>query len=428
MKKLSAVLIVTLFILTNFIPVYADSLNLDSQSCILIDAKSGQILYEKDSDKKIFPASTTKIMTAILAIEIGNPDQIMTASKAAVYDIGVDGMNIGIMPGEELRMEDLLNAMLIKSANETANIIAENLAPTRKDFVDLMNKRAKELGAVNTNFVNPCGSHDPNHFTTASDMAKIARYAMTLPKFCEIVAKKEYSMPPTNKHPKWDIPLYSTNKLTDNRFKSPLYRVLGMKTGYTSQAGNNFISSAVNNDGMELIGAVMSVRSPIADRVFYNSKDLLEYGFKNFSLQKIAEANQLVKTLPVMDSVNNSSVDLVLSSSVECVLPADKSSWNIETEQYINPAIQAPIKQGEVLGWVEYTRNGVSLGKSQIVAAANVEKSMKARAIGTAKQTFSNPTMKKVSSTTIIVIISFIIIRFILKRVSQMVNARRQED
>lgn len=433
MKRISIYLTVIIILFLNILPAYADSLNLEPQSSyILIDSKTGQVLFEKDANKKLYPASTTKIMTAILAIEMGNMDQVMTASKAAVYDIGVDGMNIGIQPGEELRLEDLLNALLIKSANETANIIAENLCPTRKDFVALMNNKARELGATNTNFVNPCGAHDPNHYTTASDMSKIARYAMTLPKFREIVAKKEYSMPPTNKHPKWDTVLYTTNKLYESRFKSNYFtKVLGMKTGYTSQAGNNFISCAANDDGMELIGVVMDVNSPVPDKAFYNSKDLLDYGFKNFSLQKLADESQLVKTVQVANAASNATVDLVFSNSISAVLPTDKNNWNIETKEFISPYIAAPIKQGETLGWIEYVRNGVSLGKADIIASSPVPRVGKAPASRStqAQKKFSiNPLFKNLAITVLIILLVFVALRQILRRVSRFANTNRQEE
>lgn len=196
----------------------AFSLGIEAESCILIDSRTGQVLYSQNADKSgIYPASTTKIMTAIVALENADLDHVMTASQAAINDIGEGGMNIGIMAGEKICFIDLLNAMLVCSANEAANIIAENVASSREEFISMMNKRATELGALNTNFVNTCGIHNSKHYTTARDMAIIARHAMTIPTFREIVKKDHYDMPITNKHEKWNT-LYTTNKF----LKQPL--------------------------------------------------------------------------------------------------------------------------------------------------------------------------------------------------------------
>ncbi len=174
MKKPVYCIIILVVLLVNVCNVAAETPSIPEGSCILIDSKTGQVLFEKASDaKRLFPASTTKIMTAALALENGKLDAMMTASQEAIYDIGKDGSNIGIMAGEQLSLENLLKALLISSANETANIIAENLCATRQEFVDLMNQKARELGASDTHFVNPCGAHDDNHYTTAADLAKM---------------------------------------------------------------------------------------------------------------------------------------------------------------------------------------------------------------------------------------------------------------
>ncbi|HBN84777.1 MAG TPA: D-alanyl-D-alanine carboxypeptidase, partial [Clostridiales bacterium] len=149
-----------------------------AEAYVLMDAKSGQVLASYQADKQLYPASTTKMLTAVVALENASLDMNMTATQGAVHDIGKDGMNIGIQAGEILRMEDLLHAMLIVSANETANIIAENISETRESFMDLCNEKAKEIGMVNTHFTNPCGMHDENHYTTAMDLGVLAQYAM----------------------------------------------------------------------------------------------------------------------------------------------------------------------------------------------------------------------------------------------------------
>lgn len=430
MKKICIIITITAVFMSFIMTANADALNINAGSYILEDIKTGQVLLEKNPEQRLYPASTTKIMTALLALENGNLDQIMTASQSAVNDIGAGGSNIGIMAGEELRLEDLLNALLIKSANETANIIAENLAPTRKEFVDMMNSKALEIGATGTNFVNPCGLDNPNHFTTVSDMAKIARYAMTMPKFREIVAKSHFTMPVTNKHqkPDWAI-LSPTNKLLNT--KSNLYtNITGIKTGFTSQAGNALVSSAVGSDGTEVVAVIIGLKIPGAEKSIFNfSKELLEYGLKNYQIQRIVDSNEPVETVPVSNAENDASVALVTAGSLDSVLPMEKSSWNILRRIYLETEITAPVSKDQVFGYYEYERNGTVLGRVNIVASSPVAaKSTIEKAKNTTWQIASHPLLKKILEVLLIIVLSFFLLRATLRKISRMVNSRGQES
>ncbi len=359
-------------------------------SYILIDSKTGQVIAEYNADVKHRPASTTKIMTAIVALENGELDSKMNVSAEAVYGIGPGGMNIGIMPQEDnLTLENLLNVMLIKSANETANIISENILGSKDEFMARMNSKAVEIGALNTNFVNPCGKDDlkieADHLSTARDMALIARYGMTIPKFREIVAKEYYNeLPVTNKHDKWDE-LRTTNKLLwySNKYdysrdgQKKQYEVTGIKTGFTSAAGFNLICSAVDEDGMELIAAILHVTEG-NNRINTYAKQLFRHGFETYSNQTIVSGNQLIKSIDIKDAKDNKRLDLLTGKDLICAMPLDESSKNIETSEIINEDIEAPVKKGDVLGYVEYKRGGVLLGKVDLVASFDIEKAGKA--------------------------------------------------
>lgn len=351
---------------------------------ILIESKTGRILAEQNADQLIAPASTTKILTAIVALENGDLNQEMTVSQQAVFDIGRGGMNVGIMAGEEgLTLENILNLLLIKSANETANIIAENLAPSRKEYVDIMNRRAKELGAVNTTFMNPCGKdtdeEDEGHLSTARDMAILTRHAMTIPKFREIVSTEYYNhMPITNKHDSWD-PLRTTNQFLwhDNTYPYTLdniehrYTVIGVKTGYTALAGNNLVTAAVGEDGMEIIAAVMHVMQP--NKVYGYAKALMRYGFENYSPQTVSEAGMNVKTVTVEGADKNESIlSLVTESEFSTAVRIDQGNEDIETKVIVDNKVIAPVKKGDVLGYAEYWDNDVLLGKVNIVASKSI--------------------------------------------------------
>lgn len=389
MKRLSFLLIILMLFMFPIKRVQAvsnNTLNINSEcSYILIDAKTGLVLAENNADALIRPASTTKLLTAIIALEEGNLNKEVTVSQEAVFDIGDGGMNIGIMAGEtNLTLEHMLNVMMVKSANETANIIAENVYPTRKAFIERMNQRAKELGATHTTFYNVCGMDDTEeykkHLTTARDMVLMAKHAMTIPKFREIVKQEYYNeLPATNKHTEWP-PLRTSNKLLwdNNEYKYSkdskeyTYTVTGIKTGYTSGAGNNLISSAVNEEGMELIAAVMNVKDG-NNAVFQYTKALYEYGFGNYTMESVVKKNDVIETVSVAKSKDGDKLPLVAEEDLKAVLPIGENNLKIEKVKNINTNITAPIKQGQVLGTVEYIKDGVSIGKVNLIAAKSME-------------------------------------------------------
>ncbi len=436
-KKILVFLQVCLIIASLGNVAYSESVNIPSSySYILMDSKTGQVLLENNADVKLRPASTTKIMTAILAVELGKMDSIMNISQNAVYDIGPGGMNIGIMAGESnLTLENMLNAMLVRSANETANIIAENISGSKEEFAKKMNEKAQELGAYNTNFVNPCGKDDAkgeeNHLSTARDMALIARYAMTKPEIREIVAKEYYNdLPATNKHQKWD-PLRSTNKLLwySNKYPYTLdgqkynYEVNGMKTGYTSAAGNNLVSSAVGEDGLELIAVIMHVTEG-NNKVFSYTKELYKYGFEHFVNKRLVSANDVLKSIAVENSKTNEKLDLVAETDFSCATPTD-SADDFVKEEKIEPSVKAPVKKGDKLGVVEYKKNGVSLGTVNVVASRDIEKLIVAN---TDKEQVKKPenTVRKVLVPVVALCGGFLILRFIMRRLSR--RARRMNS
>lgn len=348
--------------------------HIQADGVVLMEAQTGQIIYQQNADIQLPPASTTKILTGILAIEKGNMYDLFTASKLAVNDIGKDGMNIGIMEGEKIPLEDLVNALLVRSANETANIIAENMAGSEKEFVEWMNTKAREIGAVNSVFVNPCGKDsdrgDEGHISTAKDMALITRYAMRDPKFREIVAKKVCVIAPTNKHSK-EVFLATTNKLLYPAYKSDLFTVTGVKTGFTNKAGFNLVSAGRNFDGMEMIAVVMGVKNNSSSSVYTYSKALLEEGYKTYKIQTIAPKNQLIKASIINDGKAEHQVNIVTEKEFKSPLAIDNSLWKITTKEKYK-ALTVPVKKGNIVGSQEYYNNGILLGKINLVAANTV--------------------------------------------------------
>lgn len=293
MRKTGILPLLIVYLLTCFSlsPVYADSPapalpETQADSFILINAADNRVLCEKDPDKRQYPASTTKILTAILALESGHYEETTTVSQAAIDGIGINGTNAALKEGEVLQYKDLLRMALISSANDAANALAEGVSGSISGFVILMNEKARELGLANSHFSNPVGldveDGYPDHQTTARDLAQIMRYATSNPLFREIIAETEYALPVTNLHPESRNSRKSTNLLlTDPLYQSDLFTVIGGKTGYTKAAQNVLVTCARNRDGVELILVLM--KHPSRSGIFEEAYRLFEYGFEMVS-------------------------------------------------------------------------------------------------------------------------------------------------
>ncbi|MGI6114171.1 MAG: D-alanyl-D-alanine carboxypeptidase family protein [Mahellales bacterium] len=339
-------------------------------AAILMDMKHGNILFEKDAHKRLYPASTTKILTAIIALERGNLADRVTATSSPVTQVGRGTSIIWLNEGEVLTLEQLLYGLMLPSGNDAAVAIAEHISGSIDEFVRLMNEKAKEIGAINSNFANPHGLHDDNHYTTAYDMAIIARYAMlNLPKFKEIVGTSYYSLPPTNKQEeerKW----HNSNKMLHQSSKYYYEYATGIKTGYTSQAGNALVSSA-NKDGFELLAVVLNNKQ---HTIYPNTRALFEYGFFNYIEVNLIDKGQDITQVEVKNvAVEEEDMPLVLVSSDEYSNVFAKDEVPLITKEItIDEQITAPISKGQPLGRISYHINGKELMSIDLVANRNV--------------------------------------------------------
>lgn len=258
-----------------------------SEAAVLMDAKTGQILYEKNMHTQLYPASITKILTVLLGLEKGQLQDKVTMSRLAVFSILRGSSHIALTEGEEITLEQALMAAMLPSANDASNGIAEHISGSVEDFAVLMNQRAGEAGALNSNFVNPHGLPDEKHVSTAYDMAMITRTALQNDKFREILGTVRYTIPPTNKQPQ-SRDLWSEHRmLTTNRF---YYEgVIGGKTGYTAVSQNTLVTAAKRGD-RELI--VVVLKSP-AYGVYTDTIALFDYGFNQFSAASFTPAQLL---------------------------------------------------------------------------------------------------------------------------------------
>lgn len=268
---------------SNTIENWPEGPELFSGSAVVMEAGTGTVLYEKNMDQKAYPASITKILTAILAIENCGMNEMVEFSYDAVFSVPRDSSHIAITPGEFLSVENCLYGLLLASANEVANALGEHVSGSTEAFVELMNKRAKELGAVNTHFNNTNGLPDENHYTTCYDMAMISRAAVVNETFIKIDSTTSYMIPSTNLQPE-RRPVNTQHPLLINGSRH-YDGCFGGKTGYTEASGNTLVTFAKKN-GMTLICVVMQSDST---HIYEESTMLLNYGFENFARMNIAE-------------------------------------------------------------------------------------------------------------------------------------------
>jgi len=339
--------------------------HLTCSSAILIEAESGEVIFEKNADARIYPASTTKILTAYLGLLFDQPDRRVTVSASAM-DIPSDSSTIPLSFGEELAFIDVIYATMLRSGNEGANVIAETVAGDSWRFAALMNNAAQSFGCTASNFVNPHGYHDENHYSTARDMATIARYAMQDDRFRDIVRRAKYDMPEDN--------IYKARTLTtNNRFLrgsmdgSVYYpEGIGIKTGNHSAAGYCYVGAA-ERDGVTLISCVFHARSD--DARYLDTIKLMEYGFTQFRGVTVAELYALnpkvvdIASYAMTDAnlgrltlalrkVSSEGSDRIVASTTNIDYLSRHLS-DITITEYTR-AFSAPVTEGEVMGSLTY--------------------------------------------------------------------------
>lgn len=304
-----------------------------SETAILIEASTGTILYEKNAHQQMYPASITKILTTLIAYETSDLDEQVTFTQATLDTIPYDSSRIWVDRGNYMDMEDCLAAILIMSANDVAAGVAEHIGGTLDDFADIMNERAKELGCLNSHFVNAHGYHDPDHYTTAYDMAQIGRAFFDVDLLCTLSRERNFKHGPTDGQPK-AINEFNTNKLLATRSYEYEYLV-GAKTGYTSDAGQTLVSCA-QKDGMKLICVVMNAVSP---NQYKDTISLFDFGFSNFTTANISEHDDTYVSADtsyganVVDVLGDSTPLLSMNTDSIIVLP--KSASFADTTSYI---------------------------------------------------------------------------------------------
>ena len=355
--------------------------SLTSEACLIMESSTGKVIYEKNGYQTKYPASTTKILTAILAIEHCNLDENVTASEFAINSIPSGYSTANIQIGETLSVKDLLYVLMLQSANESAVILAEHISGSHDAFAELMNEKAKEIGCMNTNFVNSNGVHNENHYSTAYDLALIAKYCMQNETFREIVKTTSYSLPATTAYPSDTRIFTNTNNLViyDGRNRPDNYYyeyATGIKTGYTSNAKNCLVSSATKN-GMDYICVVLGASinygsSGSISARYVDTISLFNYGFDNFSFRKLKPENSNIKTIEIENATKDTkNLDLLVASDVTVLTSIDNRDSDIEPEIVLNDNVVAPISKGDIIGKISYDVEGLRY-TADLIAASDV--------------------------------------------------------
>ena len=346
-----------------------DNLTTNSASVLLMDAKTGNILYSKNAFEKKFPASTTKLMTAILTLENCKLTDVVTVSHNAVFSVPIGYSHASLVEGEKLTVEELLNVLLIPSANDAAFALAEHIAGSVDNFSTMMNNKAKEIGCLNTHFVNPNGIHDDNHYSTAYDLALIGRYAMQFDDIMRIAKVNQYTLPKTNKYDKENRIFNATNGLITKNDEYYYPDATGLKTGYTDKSGYCIVSTA-RKGNVDLLEVVLGSNS-IEDR-YEDCIQLFDYGFENYSNNNLVSANEVVENIEIAGATKETkSLDVLAQNSIEVLLKNNIDVNSLDKKIELNENLSAPIAKGAIVGKVTYTIDGKNYS-TDLVASSTV--------------------------------------------------------
>lgn len=372
MKKLSikrviafaAALVISLFPLKNVEAAASDGywpsgikIADSEETAFVLEEETGTVLYDCRGDEKHYPASITKVLTALIAIENGNLNDIVTYSKDAIYKVELGSSSIGRDVGEQMTLEQCLYALMLESCNNTAYAIAEHIGGTFDNFINMMNAKAASLGCVNSHFANPHGLPDENHYTTAHDMALIAREAFKHEEFRRFCGTGKYTIPPTNKHADNTYLRNHHGMLYPYRTSDYLYEYCkGGKTGYTQLARNTLVTFA-EKDGLTLVCVIMHAG---ASQHYKDTTALFNYCFDNFVAAPITDTEDVFGTqeLSAKGVLAAGSPPLMVESGGICVLPKNVSFSETERSLVVTPSETDP----DQAGLLKYTYGGRDVG------------------------------------------------------------------
>lgn len=351
MKHFVIMILVCCFLLPT-IKVGAEEIGISAKSAIVMDMASGRILYAKNIDEQLPMASTTKIMTAIVALDHGKLEDTVEVSASAA---GVEGSSMYLAAGERITLENLLYGLMLVSGNDAATAIAEYIAGSPGEFAELMNQKAKEIGADSSHFDNPHGLPNEAHFSTARDMAKITAYGLSNPKFAEIVSTKTKKVP-------WEGRNYDRVLNNHNKLLSLYDGCIGVKTGFTKAAGRCLVSAARRND-CTLVCVTLNAPNDWNDHMA-----LYDNAFQTYQPSLVISAGSEYGTV----SIKEGTADQVKAiAPSDCYYPTSAGEA-FEVIPKLNEMLKAPVRKGDIVGYAKMHMNGEECGRFELVAAEDV--------------------------------------------------------
>ncbi len=376
-KKISAFILALFIIFCNcFCFAMSSAPEISAETAILIDSSTSKVFYGKNENQRMYPASTTKIMTAILTLENCNLNDVVTVPYSAISGIPSGYSIANLKTDETLTVNQLLQVLLVHSANDAANVLAFHISGSIENFANLMNQKVAELGLSNTHFTNPSGMHDENHYTTAYDLAIIMQYCMKNNTFRNLAGLKSCTIPATNKS---DVRTFATtnnlliNSQTNINNNSYYEYAIAGKTGFTTPAKNCLVSVA-NKDGLELICVVLAAGQNAngSSSKFSDSKSLFEYGYANYSIKTFVEQGSTATNVSIINGTDETkSLDLIVKDDISTIVSVDDLNANVEPKIELNSNLFAPISQGATVGKIVYTI-GDNEYSSDLLASHNV--------------------------------------------------------
>lgn len=379
---------------------------IQATSALLIEPTSGTVLYELNADETRYPASTTKIMTALVTLENADLTQQITVEEGDFTHVTADSSVAGFKPGEVLTVEQLLYGLMLPSGNDASYILARAVAGDVDTFVQMMNDRAAEVGCTGTHFANPCGLHDDNHYTTARDLMRITQAAMANPTFAQIVSTPSYELPATNLQEART--LENSNLLLDSTSSVYYAPTQGIKTGNTTEAGRCLVAAASQND-ITLYSVVLGCADAEIPASLTETKRLFEWAYAEWSVQEIVTAGTTLQSVDVVDAHQDKQLQITADGTIAKLLPNDTDHAAITVSFDLPEEFCAPYTQGDVIGTATYTLNGELLGKVTLSAGNDVELSALAQIRNFALGVITNPITWIVLGVFVVLIIVSIV-------------------
>ena len=426
-KKIICLLFAAVLLVTPALAATAPEHPVAAKGAILYELNTDTVLLEQDADARLYPASTTKLMTALVAMEYGNPEDIITVPAAAVDGLFELGSASYLLAGEEISFMDLMEYMLIASGNDAANAMAIHISGSISAFADLMNNRAQELGCTNTHFVNPHGLHDEEHYTSARDLLRIAKAAMENPTIAEIVAKDEVVLPITNKHPQTTTK-YTTNYLISRKSTREYYYegAIGIKTGTTTPAGLCLVAACVKGDYTYYTVVLGAEKGENGERnQFIETAKLFDYGAENFSQQVMLSSSEPIAEVPVRLSNEKDSVVVTPSENITAMLPNAFETSDLTMKYTVEESVAAPVQAGDVLGKLTVSYEGKTW-QLDLVASSDAARSTVLYILDRITGFFASTAFKIIVASIVALIVILVVYVILVNRRRAKRRRRRQ--